>query len=81
LREPDNSVRRAIALSLLPQHDAILFLRAGFDANGLVQMAPIEDIEKAAEGEKIEDDSDAMKALETYIYWSNRGSKLDPGRH
>ena len=38
-------------------------------------------IEKAAEGEKIEDDSDAMKALETYIYWSNRGSKLDPGRH
>jgi thiosulfate dehydrogenase len=38
-------------------------------------------IEKAAEGEKIEDDSGAMKALETYIYWSNRGSKLDPGRH
>ena len=38
-------------------------------------------IEKAAEGEKIEDGSDAMKALETYIYWSNRGSKLDPGRH
>lgn len=38
-------------------------------------------IEKAAEGEKIEDNSDAMKALETYIYWSNRGSKLDPGRH
>jgi len=22
-----------------------------------------------------------LKALETYIYWSNRGSKLDPGRH
>lgn len=38
-------------------------------------------IEKAAEGEKIEDNSDAMKALETYIYWSNRGSTLDPGRH
>ncbi len=38
-------------------------------------------IEKAAEGEKIEDNSDAMKALETYIYWSTRGSKLDPGRH
>jgi len=38
-------------------------------------------IEKAAEGERIEDDSDAMKALETYIYWSTRGSKLDPGRH
>lgn len=38
-------------------------------------------IEKAAEGEKIEDDSDAMKALETYIYWSTRGSKLEPGKH
>jgi thiosulfate dehydrogenase len=38
-------------------------------------------IEKAAEGEKIEDNSDAMKALEAYIFWSNRGSKLDPGRH
>ncbi|MBZ0160480.1 hypothetical protein [Candidatus Methylomirabilis sp.] len=38
-------------------------------------------IEKAAEGEKIEDDSEAMKALETYIYWSTRGSKLEPGTH
>lgn len=38
-------------------------------------------IEKAAEGEKIEGDSDAMKALETYIYWSTRGSKLEPGTH
>ena len=38
-------------------------------------------IEKPNEGVKIEPDSDAMKALEAYIYWSNRGSKLDPGRH
>jgi thiosulfate dehydrogenase len=38
-------------------------------------------IEKPNEGEKIEADSPAMKALEAYIYWSNRGSKLDPGRH
>jgi len=38
-------------------------------------------IEKPNEGVKIEPDSDAMKALEAYSYWSNRGSKLDPGRH
>lgn len=38
-------------------------------------------IEKPNEGETLEPDSDAMKALEAYIYWSNRGSKLDPGRH
>ena len=38
-------------------------------------------IEKPNEGEKIAPDSEAMKALETYIYWSNRGSNLDPGRH
>jgi thiosulfate dehydrogenase len=38
-------------------------------------------IEKPNEGEKLEPDSDAMKALEAYITWSNRGSKLDPGRH
>ena len=38
-------------------------------------------IEKPAEGEKLDTDSAAMKALEAYIYWSNRGSKLDPGRH
>ncbi|MFZ3253373.1 MAG: hypothetical protein WA133_03710 [Syntrophales bacterium] len=38
-------------------------------------------LEKPNEGEKLESDSDAMKALEAYIYWSNRGSKLDPGRH
>jgi thiosulfate dehydrogenase len=38
-------------------------------------------IEKPNEGVKIEPDSPAMKALEAYVYWSNRGSKLDPGRH
>ena len=38
-------------------------------------------IEKPNEGVKIDPDSPAMKALEAYIYWSNRGSKLDPGRH
>ena len=38
-------------------------------------------IEKPNEGVKIDPDSDAMKALEAYIYWSNRGSKLDSGRH
>jgi thiosulfate dehydrogenase len=38
-------------------------------------------IEKPNEGEKIDPDGEAMKALESYIYWSNRNSKLDPGRH
>jgi thiosulfate dehydrogenase len=38
-------------------------------------------IEKPNEGEKIDPESDAMKALEAYIYWSNKGSVLDPGRH
>jgi thiosulfate dehydrogenase len=38
-------------------------------------------IEKPNEGVKIDPESRAMKALEAYIYWSNRGSKLDPGRH
>lgn len=38
-------------------------------------------IEKPNEGEKIDPDGDAMKALEAYIYWSNRGSALAPGRH
>ena len=38
-------------------------------------------IEKPNEGEKLATDSDAMKALEAYITWSNRNSKLDPGRH
>jgi len=38
-------------------------------------------IEKPNEGVKIDETGDAMKALETYIYWSNKNSKLDPGRH
>jgi len=38
-------------------------------------------IEKPNEGVKIDPESDAMKALEAYIIWANRGSKLDPGRH
>jgi thiosulfate dehydrogenase len=38
-------------------------------------------IEKPNEGVRIDDGSPAMKALEAYIYWSNRGSSLDPGRH
>ncbi len=38
-------------------------------------------IEKPNEGEKIDPNGPAMKALEVYIYWSNRNSKLDPGRH
>jgi thiosulfate dehydrogenase len=38
-------------------------------------------IEKPNEGERLESDSMAMKALEAYIYFSNRGSTLDPGRH
>jgi len=38
-------------------------------------------IEKPNEGQRLESDSDAMRALEAYQYWSARGSKLDPGRH
>lgn len=38
-------------------------------------------IEKPNEGEKIDPDGEAMKALEAYMYWSARGSVLDPGRH
>jgi thiosulfate dehydrogenase len=38
-------------------------------------------IEKPNEGVKIDPDSPAMKALEAYITWSNKGSTLDPGRH
>jgi len=38
-------------------------------------------IEKPNQGEKIDPDGAGMKALEAYIYWSNRNSKLDPGRH
>jgi len=38
-------------------------------------------IEKPNEGVKIDPNSAAMKALEAYIYWSNKGSVLDTGRH
>jgi thiosulfate dehydrogenase len=38
-------------------------------------------IEKPNQGEKIGPDSDAMKALEAYIYWSNSGSVLAPGKY
>ncbi len=38
-------------------------------------------IEKPNQGEMIDSDSDAMKALEAYIYWSNTGSVLIPGRY
>jgi thiosulfate dehydrogenase len=37
-------------------------------------------IEKPNQGEKIDPDSEAMKALEAYIYWSNTGSVLSPGK-
>lgn len=38
-------------------------------------------IEKPMQGVTIDTDSDAMKALEAYMYWSNTGSVLVPGRH
>ena len=38
-------------------------------------------IEKPNQGERIKPDSEAMKALEAYIYYSNRGSPLQPGKH
>lgn len=38
-------------------------------------------IEKPNEGERIDDNSEAMKALEAYIYWSNTGSVLVPGTY
>ena len=38
-------------------------------------------IEKPNQGEKIDVNSEAMKALEAYIYWSNTGSVLVPGRY
>jgi len=50
------------------------------------QLATLRDIinwciEKPNDGVKLDPDSDAMKALEAYMLWSNRGSKVDPGRH
>jgi thiosulfate dehydrogenase len=38
-------------------------------------------IEKPNQGEILDTDSEAMKALEAYIYWSNTGSVLVPGRY
>lgn len=38
-------------------------------------------IEKPNQGEKIDVSSPAMKALEAYIYWSNRNTPLRPGQH
>jgi thiosulfate dehydrogenase len=38
-------------------------------------------IEKPMQGEKIDPESEAMKALEAYITWSNSGSVLAPGRY
>jgi len=38
-------------------------------------------IEKPNEGVVLGTDSEAMKALEAYIIWSNKGSRLDAGRH
>ncbi|HWO41596.1 MAG TPA: hypothetical protein VNO43_07325 [Candidatus Eisenbacteria bacterium] len=38
-------------------------------------------IENPNEGERIDVNSPAMKALEAYTYWSNKGSILEAGRH
>jgi thiosulfate dehydrogenase len=38
-------------------------------------------IEKPMQGTVIELDSDAMKALEAYMTWSNAGSELQPGKY
>ena len=38
-------------------------------------------IENPNEGERIDVNGLAMKALETYHYWSNKGSVLDAGKH
>jgi thiosulfate dehydrogenase len=38
-------------------------------------------IENPNEGERIDANGPAMKALEAYHYWSNKGSVLDPGKH
>jgi thiosulfate dehydrogenase len=38
-------------------------------------------IEKPNQGEKIDPNGAAMKALEAYITWSNSGSKLIPGKY
>ena len=38
-------------------------------------------IEKPMQGEQIDDNSEAMKNLEAYIYWSNTGSVMTPGKY
>lgn len=38
-------------------------------------------IDKPNEGTMIDVDSDAMKALEAYMYWSHQGSVLNAGEH
>jgi thiosulfate dehydrogenase len=38
-------------------------------------------IEKPNQGEKIDPNSEAMKALEAYITWANTGSVLTPGKY
>jgi thiosulfate dehydrogenase len=38
-------------------------------------------IEKPNQGEILDHDSETMKALEAYIYWSNTGSVLVPGKY
>jgi thiosulfate dehydrogenase len=38
-------------------------------------------IEHPNQGEQIDADSEAMKALEAYIYWSNSGSVLNTGQY
>ena len=50
------------------------------------KFAPLRDmvnwcIEKPMQGEQIDTDSEAMKALEAYIYWSNSGSVLNTGKY
>jgi thiosulfate dehydrogenase len=38
-------------------------------------------IENPNEGERVDVNGPAMKALEAYHYWSNKGSVLEPGKH
>jgi thiosulfate dehydrogenase len=38
-------------------------------------------IENPMEGQRIDANGPAMKALEAYSYWSNKGSSLEPGKH
>jgi thiosulfate dehydrogenase len=38
-------------------------------------------VEKPNQGQQIDPESEAMKSLEAYIYWSNSGSVLDTGQY